>query len=238
MDNPRTLMNLLVRDVLLSFCPAAARRNQEFGSTVRVTRAAGIAGLLQMVFFAVVQMVRYRHFLALRLEQFAPVVRGSSEAIQSAGLVVVTLEFLIQPLSLLFTYFLLEGCVRAISAVLFEEALPSLSVFLGFASIAAFRQKKLDRQMASLPADTLELLEGERLRIASCRPKPGWNATITVTVRGHWYELEREEQGRPPHSYVYILTRASMGRVLRGFQEYDANSAVPLDMQQDGTAGR
>src|SRR5438270_13071528 len=98
MDNPRTLMNLLLKDVLLSFCPAAARRNQEFGSTVRITRAAGIAGLLQVVFFAVVQMVRYRHFLALRREQFAPVVRGCSAAIQSAGLVVLSLEFLIQAL--------------------------------------------------------------------------------------------------------------------------------------------
>ena len=222
-------MHLLWKDIILSFCPAAARRNQDFGSTVRVNQVAAVTGFLEVLIFGALQVVRYRHFLAMRLEQFAPVIAGRSEAVQSAGFFVITLEFLMQPLSLLLTYFFLEGWVRAISAALFDEPLPSLPVFLGFTAFSGLKQKKAQRQAASYPPDIMEVLDGERLCIASCQSKSGWNATVTISIRGEWYELDHEQQGRAPHAYVYILRRASMGRVLRGFQEYDPDSAVQLN---------
>lgn len=227
-------MDLLAKDIILSFCPAAVRRDQDFGSTVRVKQAAAVTGFFGILIFGALQVVRYRHFLVVRLGQFAPVIAGSSEAVQSAGFFVITLEFLMQPLSLLLTYFFLEGWVRAISAALFDEPLPSLPVFLGFTAFSGLKQKKKRRQVANLPPDTIDVLDGERLCIASCQSKSGWNATVTISIRGEWYELDHEEQGRAPHAYVYILKRASMGRVLRGFQAYDPDSAVQLNKEHAG----
>jgi len=218
----------LVRDALLSFCPAGMRNIFKPGSTVDVNRAAFIIGIFQAVAVGIFQVARYKSFVVLRLQQFAPVVRGSSEAVQTAGLLVVTLEFLIQPWSLLLNYFFLEGLVRMLSAGVFEEPLCSLPMFLGFRFTTFVRRKRAERQVAPAIPDSLEILDEERLRIASCSPKPGWNATVTVGVRGTWYEVEKTQQALPPRRFVYTLRRCPIGRVLRAYQEYDAESALAL----------
>jgi len=76
------------------------------------------------------------------------------------------------------------------------------------------------KPLAEIP-DTFENLpEGERVRIASAHPKPGWNATITIDIGGRWYEIEKEETGMPPRACIYLLRPAPLGKILRKYEQY------------------
>ena len=74
-------------------------------------------------------------------------------------------------------------------------------------------------------ADAVERLPDTRIRIASAAVKAGWNSSVTISIDGRWFEVEREEHAQPPHPYVYILRPAPPGKVLRGYQEY--SNATP-----------
>jgi hypothetical protein len=78
------------------------------------------------------------------------------------------------------------------------------------------------RRNAPPVADIAERLADGRIKISSASQKTGWNSSITVGIGGQWFEVESEEQASPPRTYVYILRPASPGKVLRGYQEYDA----------------
>jgi hypothetical protein len=41
-----------------------------------------------------------------------------------------------------------------------------------------------------------------------------------------WFEVEREEAAAASYPLVYILRPASPGKILRGYEEYDTDSAV------------
>src|SRR5262249_44318240 len=71
-----------------------------------------------------------------------------------------------------------------------------------------------------------ERLPEGRVRIASSTAKPRWNASVTIGIGEQWMEVEREEHGPAPRWFVYILRPASPGKIMRGYQEYDATSAL------------
>jgi hypothetical protein len=214
-----------LHDSLLSFCPAAVRKIFRPESPHQTLRAATWLGLAQFLLLAYVTLLRFLEFFAMRARQLAPHLAGASGKVQSGAAIIIALEFLIHPTSILLLYLTFEGIVRFAAGLVAEEVVPSLPVVVVFWIFTAVRRKGEDRRNRQLPPDAVEVLPGHRLRIASARHKPRWNASITISIGGEWYEVEGEETGSGQHPFVYILRCTPPSKILRGYEEYDVASA-------------
>jgi hypothetical protein len=214
----------LLRDIALASCPAAVRNTRRPQSTSRVLLASTLTGLLQIFLCSWWLFSGFRTLLSLRLEKYGHVLQRGNETTQAWFVLVFFFEYvLFRPLALLLLYLALEGFVRFAGGLCFSDVVPSLPVVLVFKTNALIRRRQARRKLAPLTAipDTFEALaNGERLRIAAALAKPGWTASLTIGIRGEWYEVEREETGTPPRVYVYVLRRAPIGKILRAYEEY------------------
>jgi len=170
-----------------------------------------------MLLAALFLMVRLKRHFVLRAQQFGPHLSGSNETGQAIVALIVFLDFLIHPLSLLLLYLAIEGFVRFAAGMITGEVVPNLLVSLCFRSTDSASRKRVPPV-----ADIADRLPDGRIRIASASQKTGWNSSITIGIGGQWFEVEREDPASPPWAFIYILRPASPGKVLRGYQEYDA----------------
>jgi hypothetical protein len=225
----------LLRDLLLSFCPAGLRRIYPPESPLRMLRAATWGGLAEFFLASLALVFGFQRYFVLRAQQMAPQVTGTTEVLQTGIAMIVIFEYLIHPLSLLLLYLAIEGLVRFFAGITTGEPLPNLGVALAFkiTQWVAMGKDKQRRQSASLVPDLVETLPGGRIRIACARARSNWNASITLGLHGEWFEVEREEQGPPPRSFVYLLRPAPLGKILRGYEEYDAASALTSSAAAD-----
>jgi hypothetical protein len=219
-------MQGLLRDFLLSFCPAPIRRIHRPESTTRILHAAIWSGLAQFLLLALVSIIRFKEHFYLRAQQLAPHVAGTHEVVQSGVAIIIVLEYLLYPLSIFWMYLALEGFVRFAGGIIGSEVVPSLPVFLVYKALDWKTQSAVRRQSASAPPDTFEFLSDGSVQIAAPQPKSAWNASITVGINGVWYTVDCHETGAPPRSHIYILKPVPEGRVLRKYEEYDLASAV------------
>ncbi len=222
----------MFRDWLLSFCPEEFRRAHRPYSSSRVATLALWSGLLQFVFFAALLSLRYLHFIALRARLWSPIIQRVTDRQESGLFVESTLEFLLYPLSLLLIYFSLEGLVRFFAVVIGREVVPSLPVYLGCALVRWRDSAREDQRLGSLPPDRVDYLPGARVRIASARLRPTWNATVTIQIAGEDYEIENKEPGDSTRPFVFVLRRVPVGKVRRGYEEYDLASAMVAKTQK------
>jgi hypothetical protein len=192
------------------------------GSQLTVLRSATWGGLAQFLLAALLLLMRLKSHFVLRAQQLGPHITGSNETGQTIIAAIVVLDFLIHPLSLLLLYLAVEGLVRFIGGFAAGEIVPSLLVSIYFKTADAVSRSSARRRSPLPVADIAERLTGGRIKISCASPKAGWNSTVTVGIGGQWFELESAEQGPPPQTFVYILRPASPGKVLRGYQEYDA----------------
>jgi len=232
---PRRLaerMRELLRDIALSFCPESIRRVHRPYSPSRVLLAAIVLGPLQTLLCSRWLFSGYIAFIMMRNAMFGHALERANGTTQAWIVSVLFVEYvLFHPLALLLSYMALEGFFRFAGGLCVSEVVPSLPVLLAFKLHSYFKQKQSQRPielLVSLP-DSMEVLPGgERLRIAAALPKPGWNASLTVGIQGEWYELETEEEGQAPRVFVYILRRAPIGKILRGYEEYNPAAAVMI----------
>src|SRR3972149_3782999 len=105
--------------ILLSLLPARYRRWWEPASTLDFLRASFVSGLVQGLGCFVVFILRYLIFFQQRVMEMGGQVMGAGgeealgvRSVQCGMGVVSTLDYLIQPLTLLLIYFALEGAVR------------------------------------------------------------------------------------------------------------------------------
>ena len=215
-------MHSILRDLLLSFCPARIRLQRRPDSQLTVLRSATWGGLAQFLLAAFLLLVRLKSHFVLRAQQLGPHIAGSNETGQAIIAAIVVLDFLIHPLSLLLLYLAIEGFVRFAGGLIPGEIVPSLLVSIYFKIADALSRSSARRRSHPPVPDIAERLAGGRIRISSASQKPGWNSSITVGIGGQWFEVESEGQAPPPRAFVYILRPASPGKVLRGYQEYDA----------------
>jgi hypothetical protein len=232
-----------LRDVLLSFCPEAVRKTFRPESSLFTLRAATWTGFFQFLLLGYLAALRYKTFFITRAQQLAPHVAGASETVQAGVAIVISLEFLLYPVSILLLYFAMEGFIRFLGGLLTSEIAPSLPVAVAFRLTDAIERRRQDRQNRLLPPDTIEILAGDRLRIATASPKVRWNQSITIGVRGRWYEVEAQEEGTADRRFVYVLRPAPVSKVLRGYDEYDVDSASnsagsPADEKPSSPAGK
>jgi len=178
-----------------------------------------------MLLAAAVLALRLGSYFAVRARQLAPQLAGSNETGQAVISVVVVLEYLLHPFSLFLLYLAIEGLVRFMGGLITNEVVPSLLVSLAFKTAGLLSWAKARRHSAPALPDYLEHLPDGRVRIASDRAKTGWNASVTIGLSEKWFEIEREETAPLPRPFVYVLRPLTPGKILRGYQEYDAASA-------------
>jgi hypothetical protein len=215
-------MHSILRDLMLSFCPAAVRRQRRPGSQLTVLRSATWGGLAQFLLGTLVLIIRLKGHFVERALQLGPRIAGSNETGQAVVAVIIALDFLVHPLSLLLLYLAIEGFVRFAGGLITGEIVPNLLASLYFKTADSLSRSSTRRRGAPPIADIVARLPDGRIRIASAGQKTGWNSSITVGISGQWFEVEREEHAEPPHEFVYMLRLAPQGKVLRGYQEYDA----------------
>jgi hypothetical protein len=228
-------MQSILRDFLLSFCPAKTRQVWRPSSLLTVQRAAMWGGLAQFLLTAFILIVQFKHFFILRLQQAAPHMHGVNSTGEAVVTVLFAIEFLFHPLSFFLLYVALEGAIRFIGGLVSAEVIPSLLVFLFF---KLSDSRSINHRRTGRPAaDEVERLPDNRIRVRSAAPKTGWNSSITIGIHGQWYEVECEEQAQPPRPYVYVLRPSPTGKILRGYQAYDiagALNATSIGKQQLG----
>lgn len=219
----------LLRDLLLSFCPLRARLRHRPASPATVLHAATWLGLLQFLLFAAALLHRYARFFSLRAHQWVSQMKGTTEVLQTGAALVITLEFLLYPLSLLLLYLALEGLARFAAGLVASEVVPSLPVAACFRLLEYRARRRQQTYAASLPRDSCEPLPEGGLRISSALSKPRWTDTVTISIHGRWYAVERQERAAPPRSFVYVLRPAPVGHVLRRLEEYEPGCAPSVE---------
>ena len=215
-----------LRDFLLSFCPATFRQAVRPESPQRTLHAATWGGLAQFFLAALAFIIQLKAYFVRRAHELVPYIAGKNEAVQTGAVIIVTLEYLLHPLASLSLYLAIEGLFRFMAGLVSAEVLPSFLVVLAIKAGNFSSRLSEQRQKMNLVPDTVENLADGRIRIASGNAKNNWNASITIGMQGHWFEVESVEQGAPPRVYVYLLRPAPPGKILRGYEEYDLGSAL------------
>jgi len=217
---------LLLRDFLLSYCPAAVRSRWRPESQLTTLRAATWSGMAQFLLATLVSIIRLKSYFIVRSHQMAAHLSGSNETGQAILALLVSLEYLLYPLSLFLLYLAVAGVVRFLGGLLTHEVVPDFLVSVFFKLSDSLSRSRDRRREGPARADFFDRLPECRVRIASSTVKPGWNASITIGINGEWFELEREDHNTSTRPFVYVLKPSSPGKVLRGYQEYDIASAV------------
>ncbi|HZS25942.1 MAG TPA: hypothetical protein VFB76_01830 [Candidatus Angelobacter sp.] len=216
----------ILRDFLLSFCPAIFRQVVRPEVPQRTLQAATWGGLAQFFLAALALIIQLKVYFVRRAHELAPYIAGKNEAVQTGTVIIVTLEYLLHPLALLWLYLAIEGLFRFMAGLISGEVLPSFLVVLAIKAVNFSSQLSKRRPKMNLVPDTMENLPDGRVRISSANVKGNWNASIMIGIQGQWFEVESLEQGDPPRVYVYLLRPAPPGKILRGYEEYDLSSAV------------
>lgn len=224
-------MRELLLDAALSFCPLSVRSVYRPYSSSRVLLAAILTGVIQTALCARGLFLGYVAFLALHNKQYGHVVGSANVTTQAWLVLVLFVEYVIfHPFPLILLYLAFEGVVRFVGGVCASEVVPSLPVVLAFRIRGYILEKRAQRALQHLLSvpDSVEVLSGgERLRIAAAIAKTKWNPSLTIGIQGEWYEVEKREEDPPPRSFVYVLRRAPVGKVLRAYEEYE----LPVTMK-------
>ena len=222
--------------ILLSLLPERYRRWWEPASTLDFLRASFVSGLVQGLGCFVVFILRYLAFFQQRVMEMGGQVMGAGaeealgvSSVQYGMGIVTTLEYLIQPLTLLLIYFALEGAVRLAGAAFTEQILPSLPLHLTAWAQERLAQRRAERALGPPVVDTVERGDGKEydLRIASCRPKLNWDRLMTVAYEDQFYEVIKEERAARPRPFVYLLKKIPESKVIRGLHRYRPDETLP-----------
>ena len=219
-------MHLLI-GVIASFLP------QRYRPALSATApAAAISGAAQLLLCLYALLYRYFTFTHNRLFADMNVMqqaahKGGEAAIMGSGLLLLV-EYLIQPLTIILCFFAFEGVVRLTAAIVTHEIVPTLPAYLVLVLQQKLRSIRHERALGERIIDEVRFVESSpcNLRIASCRPKEGWNKLITVAYQDELYEVAAAQEGNPPRPFVYLLRRKPGHKVIRGIHHYDPTETL------------
>ena len=183
--------------------------------------AAITSGAIQFFACVILAIVRYVTFANQRLfavptqATMKAAETGGETAIMGLGLVVLA-DYVIQPVTIVLLYFMIEGLVRAAAAIATSEIVPTLPLQLVAMAHAKASHAKRERELGPPVPDLVQPGSGEfALVIATCRPKI-WTWMTTISYDDRLYELVREEAAEPPRRWVYVLRKRPESKVVRG----------------------
>jgi len=212
---------------LASFLPQPWRRAISISEL-----ASAISGAAELVFCLGALIYRYFIFTHLRILADVNVMmkvaeRGGDTAVMGSGLFLL-MEYLIQPLTIVLCYFALEGVVRLVAATITEEVVPTLPLYLLLLLHQKLHRAGQERALGERIVDEVRFVESSPccLRIASCRPKEGWNRLMTISYQDQLYEVAAAQEGNLPRPFVYLLRKKPDHKVIRGIHCYDPEEVL------------
>ncbi len=226
----------------LTYLPAPWRRKLNLLDLGDLRTAALVSGILQVAVCAAVIVLRYSAFVKSTLAaegmeraQLGAAEKGGETAVMGFGLVLLA-AYLVSPLTIVLEYFLAEGVIRAVAALVTGESVPTLPLVGAAWALGRTQEAAAEKALGPRVVDLVQAGDGSlyHLLIASCRPKPGWDRLMTISYQEKLYEVTRSEQGAPPRRFLYHLRLKPEGKVVRGLHHYDPAEALPPPEEAKG----
>jgi hypothetical protein len=218
-----------VKAIFFSPLPKELAGNYRPASTVAFLRGAYIGALLELSFcYPLLQ--NYFHFLQVRADELNSLshgaLRSANEGTQLYFHYILTLEYLIHPLSLVLLYLTIEGALRFLSIFFTGENYPSLILVAGLKVRRAIAASRSARN-PSLPDEIRFEPDSEHiLKILSCKPKDEWRELMTLEYRDEFFELaEISKSASAERPFGYYFRRKHPGAVIRKFIRFDPGTS-------------
>ena len=194
----------------------------------RVDRSVGIvSGIVEIVvgeFLLILTAITWMQAKTDVDFRTASVVAGSS--VFGSGIFVLV-EFWLNPLHLLFFYFIIEGIVRTLAALASHQVIGFGPLYIVSSVHDRIDKKRYERSLCPLVAD--EIVRGEHdydLKVYSCRPKLHWNPYMSVEFDGEFFQYFKEEYGALPRRFIYYLRRNPVGRTVVVIDRYQPDNVL------------
>jgi hypothetical protein len=225
----------LALSVFLSLLPRRYRERFTTAESSDLRWGAMVGGLLQALVCLGLFILRYLSFFEYRIGDIGErtIARGAEHVLTAPAAqfgmgFTTTVEYLVQPLTLVLIYFTVEGVVRLTAALVTEEIVGTLPLY-----IIAWGQERrgaarAERALGPRVPDIVEPMYSPDydLRIFTCRRKVGWDRMMTVSYDGQFYEVLDEQPGKPPHHFIYRLRKSRPGRLIRTVHQYDPQEVL------------
>ncbi|MGH9669128.1 MAG: hypothetical protein ACRD3A_03345 [Terriglobales bacterium] len=227
--------------MVVSYLPDRYRRKLGFLDIGDMRTPALISGMLQILACFVLIVLLYPAFVnrvmagqSMEKAQLGAMEKGGETAVMGFGLVLLA-AYLVHPVTLLLEYFLLEGFVRALAALVTGEVVPTLPL-VGLAwALGRTQAAAAEKALGPRIVDLVQPGDGSLydLLIASCRPKEGWDHLMTVSYQEKLYEVTHHEEGNRPRRFLYHLRRKPEGKVVRGLYHYDPAEVLRVEPEEE-----
>lgn len=222
--------------MLVALLPRQYRDRWAWASEAGLRASTILSGIAEILICLGMYIARFLIFFQWRIGTIADAAMksGSGEGVLSAeaaqfGMGFTTLvEYVFSPLSLLLTYFMIEGGLRLLAALATHETIGTLPLY-GLAWIGeSIGRARKECQLGPRVVDEVQPCEGIEydLVIASCREKKDWTNLTTIEYQNQFYELFARKSGVPPRPHIYQLKKLSPGRVIRGLHHYSPDEAL------------
>lgn len=232
----------IVTSIVGSLIPVRYRKRFIPDYDDHTVTGATISGFIQSIGILILIMVRFIMLIneraALAHQQIFSQTPDKTVAVggHGAGLILY-IEYMTQPLTLVLWYFAFEGAIRLYAAVVGREILPTLPL-QAIAWLHGYGQKKKhDAWLGPLIIDEVKSGDGKQfdLEIRSCRPRE-WTALHTISYEDVMYEVAQSEQAEPPRRFVYRLRKAPAHKLVRGLHYYRPDELMEsLSTPKEGT---
>ena len=167
--------------------------------------------------------------MGLSAEVAKEIWKNDPGALRGAGMVTGFANFWLDPVNMIVFYFVFEGIIRCMAAAGPGQVVGSLPLYVisgvhGLVDKVAYR-----RDLGPLVVDEV-VRGGEKqkydLKVYSCRPKPDWNAYVTIEFEGQFYQMYDEEPGTPPRRFIYYLRKNPTGRLVVNIHPYKIDDVL------------
>jgi hypothetical protein len=208
---------------VVAFLPPRYRPNIDSG----VGLASGLAEIVVTLLALVLKAIVWTRALT-DVDFHNDLVWGGGMGAPGAGIFALA-AFWMNPLHILIFYFVIEGIVRTLAALVGKQVLGSFPLYAISAVHNRVSRKAYERSLGELVADEVERVRAEQgyeLKVSSCRPKLHWNPYMTVEFDGEFYQYFKEEYGPLPRRFVYYLRKNPVGRVVVVIDRYQIDNVL------------
>lgn len=219
----------LLLGIFVSLLPSRYRGSHDLAEFTGLKNPATVSGLMQILGFFVLHIYHLLYVYRSSVQRVAEQVLESGKDIDmslqhfSAGLGALGfLEYMINPVSMLLTYFLFEGMVRFIAALSAGQIVATLPLALIAGVHNRLDKAGEDKALGERTVDIVKKGDGNEfdLCIFSSRPKLTWDKMMTISFQDQLYEMAEHREGPPPRRFVYLLRKMPGGKVVRGLHPY------------------
>lgn len=198
-----------------------------------VQRGALVSGIAEIVVALGVFIGRYLWLIQKRPADIAEAAMRTgaegalaTEHAQFSIGILTLMEYVIQPMTLVVMYFIIEGVARAAAALVTREVVPSLPLQAIAWVHGAIEKKQAEKALGPVMVDEVRPGTDCDLEIASCRRRE-WTPMLTISYQETLYELAGSELRAGARPYIYKLRKANLNKAFRGLHHYSPDELLP-----------